>query len=332
MNSTCNVPAQKWREVLRWLLASMVATTVAPSSAWAYCRTTTCDSPDAVDDPNCLRDEDGCSTTGIPLEWRQACVSFSVEAEGSPLRGISYNEAIDTISRAMAIWVEADCEPGRPSIEMVAFDAYECGEIGYSDTGANSNAWVFRDDGWEVDGSHPPDALALTTVSYNPVTGEILDVDIEVNSEFFTLTESDNSAFAGIALHEAGHVFGLADLRTREDVDSAMFFNYQSSLGSTVELGMDDAAGICAIYPADTTTVDECDPAPRRGFSPACPSEQESTLGSCGCSLPQSPVVPEGLAWPGVLLLAWLRRRALGDRAASAGGAPSRPTGPRATP
>lgn len=70
---------------------------------------------------------------------------------------------------------------------------------------------------------HASDAVALTTTTFNPSTGEILDADIELNAAGFTLTTVDSppcrsglmsqSCVAydvqGTATHEIGHLLGL---------------------------------------------------------------------------------------------------------------------------
>jgi hypothetical protein len=296
-------PIRVTRTGRRVWLALVVGTWTSaalPAVAHAYCRTTTCDFPETENEPRCKRDTSGCSISGMPLRWQQRCVSFSVEAEGSPLRGISYDEAAERIGSSMSKWAEADCAPGRPSIEVLAYAPYECASTGYSETGPNSNAWVFRDDDWPVDESHTPWTLALTSVTADLKTGEIYDVDVEINSQIFSLTNKDASLLSAVALHEAGHFFGLADLYSRADGSATMYGYYQASLQFAQTPSRDDVAGLCAIYPPSQPETRACDATPARGFSAACPAERESA-GGCQCRMP--PVSGSRWAGPPALLL-----------------------------
>lgn len=271
------------RAVTAILIVGAFVGASCPGLAHAYCRTTTCDNTNRPDDLVCDWDASGCATLGAPLEWKRSCVSFSVEAAGSPFRDISYEQALDTISNAMSLWSAADCGHGSPAIGVVPEAAYECGEIGFSRTGGNSNAWVFRDENWAVDTDHGPEVIALTTVTSGSRSGEIFDVDIEVNTEFYSMTERDGSLFAAVALHESGHFFGLADLYSAADRDKTMYFAYTPSLAFSEGLSPDEVAGICDIYPPETGSS-RCDPTPHGGFSAGCPREVRTT--GCSCSLP----------------------------------------------
>ena len=272
------------RRVWLALLVGMWTSAALPAVAHAYCRTTTCDFPETENEPRCERDAAGCSISGIPLRWPQRCVSFSVGAQGSPLRGIGYDEAAESIGSAISEWVEADCGPGRPSIDAVAYPPYECPGVGYSKTGPNSNAWVFRDDDWPVDEGHTPWTIALTSVTAELRTGKIVDADIEINSHMFSLIGQDASLLSAVALHEAGHFFGLADLYSPADCSATMYGYYQTSQKHAGGLSPDDVAGLCAIYAPSEAEAAVCDPTPRRGFSAACPAERTST-GGCQCRM-----------------------------------------------
>ena len=62
----------------------------------------------------------------------------------------------------------------------------ECDRVKYNQDFGNQNVIVFRDDKWDKNDSS--NTLALTTVTFNPDTGEIYDADIELN----TLDERTN--------------------------------------------------------------------------------------------------------------------------------------------
>jgi hypothetical protein len=102
--------------------------------------------------------------------------------------------------------------------------------IGYESRGPNQHVIVFRDREaerplWEKDDADvehleqgPPldhSTIALTTVSFDTVTGEIFDADMEINSANYDFSVGDSILPGQIDLqtvvtHEAGHFLGLA--------------------------------------------------------------------------------------------------------------------------
>jgi hypothetical protein len=243
-------------------LACLLVLTIS-SRASAYCRTNTCEQD--KDNPKCGPDpQTGCLAGGESLYWNRGCFSFSVNAAGSPLRHISYEQAAQTIGAAMAVWSNAECGSGKLGIDSVLFPAVVCDKAEYNTDGPNANVWVFRDQDWpyQDDGR----TLALTLVTFNVKTGEIYDADVEVNSHVAPLSREGGATLAEIATHEAGHVYGLAH---SNDPGAIMFPNYSTLTGISAELTDDDLAGVCSIYPSSNGSQ-SCDPTPRHGFSAEC--------------------------------------------------------------
>jgi len=259
----------------------------------------------------------GCIITGEFLHWTNGCVSFSVNEVGSPLRKISFDTADNVITDAFSKWLAADCGRGtRPVLAVQNFGPTACGEHVYNKKGPNSNEWMFIDSEW----MHLSDAntLALTTVSFDEDTGEILDVDVEINSANNLITTGDTDIGAdleSIVTHEAGHFLGLAH---SEVYAATMFATYLPGNPAMRDLDPDDVAAICAAYPAGRpVTSQSCDP--RRGFTKQC-SEEQST-GGCSCHIasPEAkgmpskrqtlPITTSGFALIGAALALWVRRR-----------------------
>lgn len=260
----------------RILLAAVtLSVTLLPRTSYGYCRTNTCEAD--PEDPDCYVSSESCLEGGVPLYWDRACLSFSVSAEGSPLRGISYEEAAATIDEAMRSWTAIECpEGGKPALAVDLYPAVTCESLQFNTGGPNANAWLFRDDLWPYTGAgSPAQTLALTTVTFNARTGEILDADVEINSAENKLTTGDNSDLLAIATHEAGHVLGLAHSNSS---GSTMWAFYAAPHGSAAELSPDDAAGICDAYPPGAVPHD-CNFDPEGGFTPTCYSKDDS-----GCS------------------------------------------------
>jgi hypothetical protein len=144
-------------------------------------------------------------------------------------------------------------------------------------------------------------ALAITTTSFNPRSGQILDSDIELNtpSYIFTTVDSPPCVRADVSCvaadvqntmtHEVGHLLGLAHVG-----EASSTMNTNSVMGELVKRVLDPGSKkfVCDVYPkgsfAKTCLL------PKLGV-------EEGRLAKGGCS-----------GVPGASLLAlgvWLRRR-----------------------
>jgi len=285
-------------------IALLVLLALAPARASAYCRTTTI--PVVADfQPSTSK----CWDQGHSLFWRNACVSYSVQRAAS--RQVTLTDARNTLSSAFTRWTGASCVTqglagSRVSIDVRELGPVECGEVNYNQAGPNQNVIVFRDDVWPHNDAN--NTLALTTVTFNPDTGEIFDADMEVNTHDQHVTLVDpvpegGYDFASIVVHETGHFLGLAH---SGDNRATMFASYVRGATAMRHLTSDDVAGICAVYRPDgtrsildqqVTVAPQCDPTPRRGFTPSCaePPEDKSCLGSSSIAA-HTPVTPGWLA------------------------------------
>jgi hypothetical protein len=297
-------------------MAIASAVLLSTLDASAFCRTTTIAVP-ADFQPR----GDNCWTQGQPLFWKNACVGYSLQQSAS--RQVSYADAANVAAKAFTRWSGASCPGGggtsRASIDVRDLGPVSCGLVAYNQDYGNQHVVVFRDDGWpHNDGVN---TLALTTVTFNPDTGEIYDADMEVNTFGQKVTVSDpvprdGYDFASIMTHEAGHFLGLAH---SGDSRATMYANYQPGNTAMRELTADDVAGICTIYRPDgnrlmggnkTTPQEACDPTPRHGFARDCKPAQKS-----GCSSSTIASHVDAQPWAGLAALgacvgvAALRRR-----------------------
>lgn len=300
------------------MLLAVLASTTLSAEARAFCRTTTEPVP-----PSYQPVDGQCWDKGFPIFWRNSCVGYNIHRPAS--RQVAYDDAANTLSTAFAKWTGASCsgattDGSRVSIDVRDLGPAECGQILYSSSGDNQNVILFRDDAWPH--SDPNNTLALTTVTFDPYTGEIYDADMEINtSPGKKVTVNDPVApdgydFASIVTHEVGHFLGLAH---SQDSRATMFANYTP--GNTVmrNLTADDIAGICAIYRPDgsravlngkVTPGPSCNPTPRRGFSREC-AEPEAPKQSClTSSVAAQPAQGRGT----LLALALVAAGALGRR------------------
>ncbi len=145
--------------------------------------------------------------------------------------------------------------------------------VGYLDAGPNENIALFRQrrctatecekdgcgntyDCWE----HQQQAIAITTTSYIPTTGRVLDSDIEYNKPSFIFTTVDKplcpsgqfdtdcvaTDIQNTTTHELGHLLGLAHTSS---VKSTMSDTADASELRKRVLDADTARFVCEVYP-----------------------------------------------------------------------------------
>jgi hypothetical protein len=252
-----------------------------------YCRAKACTAKYAdvwKTEPPCQRDSFGCLIAGKPLFWPQTCISFSVQKDAAPSDGIDYDAAVAVIGGAFQTWLDAECfDGGTPSFAIVDAGPVECTEVEYNEQHGNANIFMFRETDWPHPGGNGQ--LALTTLTFNVETGEVLDADVEINSTRVDFTLGDEFVghdLASTLTHEIGHFLGLS-----HDSDPETTMWWVQSAGDTAQrtLHAEDIAGICEIYPPDRSVdTERC--GPRHGFSTACvPGEEKLQQPSSGCGV-----------------------------------------------
>ncbi len=204
-------------------------------------------------------------------------------------------QAEQAIATAFAKWTGTACRADDAGESRVSIDVRDegpvaCDQVQYNQSQPNQHVIMFRDNAWPYDDSN--NTLALTTVTFDPDTGELYDADMEINStSAVALTVSgpvppDGYDFASVVTHETGHFLGLAH---SGDLRATMYAHYFQGTTSLRNLTEDDVSGICAAYPPDGTrttsvgtpiTEDVCDPTPRHGFSTQCAQPQGMRLRS----------------------------------------------------
>ena len=292
------------------LLPCLAAASIAfalSAHSHAYCLTYTCD---ASKPEGCPTDsQTGCNIGGKPLYWASSVVSFDVQQDGSALRGISYDQLHEVVHNAFQRWVDAPCDDSHgPSIQLADFGAVQCAKPEYNKAQPNQNVITFHDSKWPYKNAR--DTLALTTVFFNPDSGEIYDANIELNSDQanFVLgaAEADDSHpdLNAVLTHEIGHFLGLS--HSTSDANATMFASYRPGM-TTLEA--DDIAAICASLPPGRATTDPGNPpgVPRHGFSSECAQAESGCCSSTiGGNAPSSG--PLALWAFGLGLLAWCGR------------------------
>jgi hypothetical protein len=284
----------------------------ADTGSLGYCRTTTCAPPNdyPLSDGTCEPDDWAASATCIsqkesnaPLWWSNSCVGYDLNQSAS--KRVPYAQFAASVEGAFQAWTGATCGSpapsgtSRPSIDVRDLGPVSCASAYYDKNGGpNQNVIVFHDDAWPYEAADRAKAkapispvVALTTVTYDPESGEIFDADVELNSADYTIAPlpSDGSALGSetfdlqaILTHELGHFFGLAHSPLPDAVMNASGDSDTSSPKRALRL--EDTRAICVVYPADGTravstlvassqsvAAGVCDPTPRHGLSLTCP-------------------------------------------------------------
>jgi Matrixin len=222
----------------------------------------------------------------LPVFWSNACVSYDIQASAS--KQVPYDKAVDLFAAAFAKWTTTTCggaDDARVSIDVTNLGPVLCDKVQYNSDQGNQHVIIFYDTGWP----YPNDTvntLGLTTITFNPDTGEIYDADMAINSGAdIPLSLADpvpetGYDFQSIIAHETGHFLGMAH---SGDGNATMFAHYTQGATWMRTLSADDTDGICSIYlpngdrAVDRSVVasgrvaeDVCDPTPRHGWQSVC--------------------------------------------------------------
>jgi hypothetical protein len=244
----------------------------------------------------------------LPIWWRNSCVSYDVQEDAS--RQVPYDTAVQDFATAFSKWTSVSCADaalgsGAVSIQVVNLGPVACDQVQYNRDQGNQHVIIFHDTDWP----YPDDmvnTLGLTTITFDPHTGEIYDADMEINATV-PLTVSgpvppDGYDFLSIITHETGHFLGMAH---SADELATMYAHYTQGSTSMRNLTSDDTSGICSIYAPDgmrevaaavessgTVPSQTCDPTPRHGFQSEC---AQPPAGGGGCSTLQTRGTPRSL-------------------------------------
>ncbi len=271
--------------------------------ALAYCRTASCEGGETG--ARCMPAQP--TDCGIELFWKNPCVGFSMQRDASSQ--VSLAVATDIFEQAFQAWADVDCGGGtHPRISAVNLGPVECNVHEYNKKAGNANVILFQDQAWPHAGGGS--TLALTTVTYNVDTGEIYDVDMELNSANVAFSTDDKIVkfdLASIAAHETGHFLGLSHSTTST---ATMFLDYSPGSSELRTLEADDVAAICAAYPPGSSIPSTCDSSPRRGFESEC-SPPPVTEDEPMCSTTKGPThtSTSATAVSLVAVLGWFTKR-----------------------
>jgi hypothetical protein len=289
-------------------------------AALAFCRSRTCDQNDPKQHCQVV---DNCVMSGHLLRWHTNCVSYDAQADGSPRLGIDADTVTQVAGLAFAPWLAANCAGEKPPLEVGTFGPVVCDQVENPDPKRpnqydrskekGANVIMFRDDGWPYQGSL--DAFALTTVTFNRDTGEIIDADIEINSSDFDIAvDGSGTDLQSVLTHEVGHFLGMAHAASANQTATmrSMWDGQGTDLRTLTD---DDEAGICDAYPPNTKAPRDC--TPLNGFASECHVPADRPQGGCTVASARSfgGSAPNPLFSSGGMFVVWaLRRRAARTR------------------
>lgn len=305
----------------------VVSVGLTTSRASAYCRMVTGSGRQPSDYSTCAplaTDHDHY------LFWSHRCSEISISS-AQPPHSLTTEQVQQVFRDAIATWSAVDCGGIDPSPHFmidVLTDLNACTRSGHNGRGNNVNSIMFVADEreWTQTRGWSPVAFAVTLAWHLQETGEIVDVDMEINEGRGTWTICDAGGcddggticplsgcgrdggpvdLQNVITHELGHYLGMGHT-TAEHVDATMYASAQFGELTMRDLATDDVAGLCDAY--RDGLPDTCDPTPTGGLALDCQSHD------CGCGVPGSGPRQEQGPWVGVgaigiVLLARVRRR-----------------------
>jgi hypothetical protein len=212
----------------------------------AFCRTTTVPpAPDHGSVDGTFEGMDPCWTQGKPLYHGTYCLPYRLLANDAPAVPLAALSVL--LSDSFTAWTAPSslCTPGITPLELAPVTNepivnYRTGERGRNIVGVPPT--------WTHVGSN--DTLSLATLTFNADTGEIYDVDLEINGGIpWALNNpvpADGFDLQSALTHEVGHMLGLAHSPV---VEATMFAAYvPGSIGQRT-LDKDDQNAVCTVYP-----------------------------------------------------------------------------------
>ncbi len=288
--------------------AALLAFFSAASPAQAFCRTMT----------SRVRAQEGeCPMYGVALSWRNLCTGYALYRANLPM-GLTMPDLDRITASSTGAWGRVACDDnGRePQYYRIVPNGTTSNPTGYNPFGSNSNTVAFRPK-WEDDALHRPGTIAITVVTFDSLTGEIFDADIELNSRAGAnpggfvfasgrVPEPDECDLQTILTHEFGHFLGLA----HSDISRAVMYPTAGLGEIRSDLNSDDSAGVCAIYPERATPPGRCIGIPYGGLATTPGGATVVGPNNISCAVGRSPRGATGAIALALLGLAvGLRRR-----------------------
>jgi len=179
------------------------------------------------------------------LAWFDRDITWYLPDPGSA--DLPHDGAVAAAKRAFAAWAAVGCTD--VSFTFVSGGPNRTSLDGGDADGVNVIRW--RESDWPG----APDQIAITTVTYDPGTGRIIDVDIDLNGQYLFFTSADDADqteydIESALLHEVGHLLGFDDSAN----PTAVMAQALQRGDLRRSLGDDDTEAVCSVYPAGEPT------------------------------------------------------------------------------
>lgn len=205
-----------------------------------------------------VADSDG-SESGASLSWNTRDLHFALHPDGT--NDIPDDGELGVLRESFQAWAELElgsdataCSDDISTTDITfSEDDYNGADlVGYNflKPTENQNLLIFHDSTWPH-GAQAMAIIALTTTTYNVLTGEIFDADIEFNSAYFNFTITNRTASTDLkntAVHEIGHFIGLGHSTLDE---STMYASAPFGETKKRDLACDDRAAVVFKYPSE---------------------------------------------------------------------------------
>jgi predicted Zn-dependent protease len=232
--------------------------------------------------------------TNACLWWKERTVEIHLN------NACSRDTALAACQNAVWTTFERWNEPICSDFRFIAAGITDRDDVGFDQNNWNDNInlVVWRETTW----GHDPQAIAITTTTYDTLTGEVVDSDIELNGRDYTFSTAESDEvlvdIANTLAHEAGHTVGLDH---SSDPNASMYGYAPPGEIRKRDLSQDDIDGLCHVYPYDR------DLPPCEGFEPP------GGNGGCSAAGARSGAAGGSLAGLGLWLL-WLQGRLIRRR------------------
>lgn len=190
------------------------------------------------------------TAAGLPVRWFARTTPLPFHLGAIAPEDLSPEVAVAVVQTAWDVWAHAGCE----DVPTAAY-AGTTEDLGITPPTTlrappdNLVVFVRTAGDWDALGRGTTE-IAVTFVSSNDKTGEIVDTDIAVNDARWRMTIGGSATgdvdFVSTMTHEVGHALGLLH---SSDTSATMYATYSSEDPTGARsLEDDDRAGLCATY------------------------------------------------------------------------------------